>query len=240
MAPPLRLNRVIRIVRFDVLDRAFLFAGLVAVTSVAAVSREVSGQATKASATAAAAPNPATPSGVKRVPISKSVFGDAGIIVNARDDGFVEVAAAGPQKTVLIQLRTMAARAWVDSTSRMLRARPRRSATPRTYRADVQEHGTSTTMALTRKVTNGESEYSLFFSDDPLAGFTVPVEKSEADVFVAVVRRAVATSAKMLDKEDSTRAAKDSTAKPAPKKKPAVKRPASPPAKAPVPAPAKP
>ena len=95
-------------------------------------------------------------------------------------------------------------------------------------------------MALTRRVTNGESEYSLFFSDDPLAGFTVPVEKSEADVFVAVVRRAVAASAKMLDKEDSTAAAKDSTAKPAPKKKPAVKRPASPPAKAPVPAPAKP
>jgi hypothetical protein len=237
MPPTLRLHQVIHIVRFDVLDRAFFFACLVA---LAAVPREASGQATKASATPAAAAGPATPSGVKRVPISKSVFGDAGIIVNARDDGFIEVAAAGPQKTVLIQLRTMAARAWVDSTSRMLRARPRRSTTPRAYRSDVQEHGTSTTMALTRKVTNGESEYSLFFSDDPLAGFTVPVEKSEADVFVAVVRRAVVASAKMLDKEDSTAAANDSAPKPAPKKKPAVKRPASPPAKAPVPAPAKP
>src|ERR671912_271483 len=57
--------------------------------------------------------------GAKRVPVSKAVFGDAGIIVNARDDGFIDVAAAGPQKTVLIQLRAMAARAWVDSTSRM-------------------------------------------------------------------------------------------------------------------------
>jgi hypothetical protein len=165
------------------------------------------------------------------------VFGDAGIIVNARDDGFMEVAAAGPTKTILIQLRTMAARAWVDSTSRMLRARPRRSNTPRTFRSDIEEHGTSTTMALTRKVTAGESEYSLFFSDEPLTGFTIPIEKSEADVFVAIVRKAVAASAKMLEKVDTSAAAKDSepaaakdSAKPAPKKKPAAKPTAPPPA----------
>ena len=179
-------------------------------------------------------PNATDTQKVKRFPISKAVFGDAGIIVNARDDGFMEVAAAGPTKTILIQLRTMAARAWVDSTSRMLRARPRRSNTPRTFRSDVAEHGSSTTMALTRKVTAGESEYSLFFSDEPLTGFTIPIEKSEADVFVAIVRKAVATSAKMLEKVDTSAAGKDSAAKdstaPAPKKKPAAKRTAPPPA----------
>jgi hypothetical protein len=42
----------------------------------------------------AAAANPFAPNGTKRVPVSKAVFGDAGIIVNARDDGFIEIAAA--------------------------------------------------------------------------------------------------------------------------------------------------
>ena len=214
-------------------NRAFILGCIIA---LAAASRQADAQTAKAVSSPGAVPNPASPSGVKRVPISKSVFGDAGIIVNARDDGFIEVAAAGPQKTVLIQLRTMAARAWVDSTARMLRARPRRSATPRSYRSEVDEHGSSTTMALTRRITNGESEYSLFFADDPLAGFSIPIEKSEADVFVAIVRRAVAASVKMLDKPDTSAAASDSAPKPAPAaKKPAAKRPAaSPPAKAPV------
>ena len=212
------------------LYRAFILGCLVALSGVA---RPAGAQTGKAVSDPGSAPNPVRGSGVKRVPISKTVFGDAGIIVNARDDGFIEIAAAGP-KTVLIQLRTLAARAWVDSTARMLRARPRRSSTPRTYRSEVEEYGTSTTMALNRKVTNGESEYSLFFADDPLAGFSVPIEKSEADVFVAIVRRAAAASAKMLEKPDPTAAAKDSTAKPA-VKKPAAKRPAaSPPAKAPA------
>ena len=214
------------------LTRAFLLGFTFTVLGVA---RQASAQAGKAVSAPAQAPNPAGGSGVKRVSISKSVFGDAGIIVNARDDGFIEIAAAGTNKTVLIQLRTLAARAWVDSTARMLRARPRRSTTPRTYRSDIDEYGTSTTMALTRKVTSGESEYSLFFADDPLTGFSIPIEKSEADVFVAIVRRAVTTSAKMLEKEDSAAAAKDSTAKPAPTKRPAAKRPASPPAPKPKP-----
>lgn len=215
------------------LTRAFILISVAAVTTVPRQAPAQTGSSAQAPATAGV-PNPAGAARVKRVPISKSVYGDAGIIVNARDDGFIEVAAAGATKTVLIQLRTMAARGWVDSTLRMLRARPRRSNTPRTFRAAIEEYGTSTTMAMNRKVTAGESEYSLFFSDDPLAGFTVQIEKSEADVFVAVVRRAVTAAVKMLDKADST-AAKDSVAKPAAaKKKPAAKKTTPPPAKAPA------
>jgi hypothetical protein len=163
----------------------------------------------------------------RRVSIAKAVFGDAGVIVNARGDGYIEVAAAGPSKTILLQLRALAARAWVDSTARMLRARPRRSTTPRTYRSDIDEAGTSGTMALTRKVTRGESEYALFFSDDPLGGFTVPIERSEADVFVAQIRRAVAQAAKMLEPPDSTTSGDSASSKAAkPATKPAAKRPA--------------
>jgi hypothetical protein len=207
-----------------VLIRSFFLVGVMAVTALPHTAGAQSG-----ATTAAAVPNPAGPSGVKRVPVSKAVFGDAGIIVNARDDGFIEVAAAGPKKPVLLQLRTMAARAWVDSASRMMRARPRRSAEPRTFRADVAEYGTNTTMAMTRTVTGRESAYALAFSDGPGGEFTVPIEESEADVFVAILRKAVAQSAKMLDKPDTTARA-DSAPPPVKKKKPAAKRAAPPPA----------
>jgi len=191
------------------------------------------GQSGTGATPAAATPNPFAITNVKRVPVSKAVFGDAAVIVNARDDGFIEVAAAGPTKTVFLQLRTMAARAWVDSTSRMMRARPRRSQEPKNYRADIGEHGSSATMAVQRTITNGESSYSLSFADSATGAFTVPIEPSEADVFLAIMRKAVAQSAKLLDKPDTT--ARADSAPPAPKKKkPAAKRTASPPAQTPA------
>lgn len=215
--------------------RCVVLVGLVTVVGAAA-PREGAAQSGGATPPAKAA-TPAGAPHAKRVAVSKAVFGDAGIIVNARNDGFIEIAAAGPKKTILLQLRTLAARAWVDSSQRILRARPRRSATERTYRSGIEEYGTSGTMALSRKVENGESTYSLFFSDDPLAGFTIPIEASEADVFVAIVRKAAAQSAKMLEKPDTAASRGDSTppdsAKRAPvkKKKPAAKPAASPPVK---------
>jgi hypothetical protein len=194
-------------------------------------------QATQAQpASAARQSDPFAITTVKRVPVSKSVFGDAGIIVNARDDGFIDVAAAGPSKSVLLQLRTQAARAWVDSTLRMMKARTRKADPPRSYRSDVAEYGTGTTMALTRGVDGGVSQYALSFAERQ-ASFTIPIEPEEADVFVAIIRKAIAQSEKMLEKPDTAAAKSDSaaradsaTATPKKKKKPAAKRVAPPPA----------
>ena len=190
----------------------------------------------------AAPQNPfALPPTTKRVPISKAVFGDAGVIVNARDDGFIEVAAAGPQKTIYLHLRGAAARAWIDSTQRMLKARARKADPPRTYRSEVTEYGSTTTMAVTRAVDAGVSQYALAFSENPQSAFTIPIEAEEADVFVAIIRKAETQSAKMLEKTDTTaaRAADsaradsaraDSAAKAKKKKMPAAKHPSTPPA----------
>jgi len=185
----------------------------------------------------AAPQNPFAPNTArKRVSISKAVFGDAGVIVNARDDGFIEVAAAGPEKTIFLQLRTLAARAWIDSTQRMMKARARKADPPRTYRSEVTEYGSTTTMALTRSVDAGQSQYALGFSENPQSAFTIPIEAEEADVFVAIIRKAETQSAKMLEKTDTAaaRAADsaraDSAAKAKKKKKPAAKRAAPPPA----------
>jgi hypothetical protein len=205
--------------------RPILIVGVIAVSVLPRQARAQQPPATPATAVT----NPFSVTTVKRVPVSKAVFGDAALIVNARDDGFIEVAAAGPTKTVFLQLRTMAARAWVDSTARMMRAKPRRSKEPKTFRADIAEHGTSATMAVTRTVTAGQSAYALAFSDGPTGAFTVPIESSEADVFLAIMRKAVAQSEKLLEKPDTT--TRVDSAPPAPKKKPAAKRAASPSAK---------
>lgn len=207
------------------LIRSVLLVGSV---TLVALPRQAQAQA---ATSPAAVPNPFAITNVKRFPISKSVFGDAGIIVNARDDGFIEVAAAGP-KTVLVQLRAIAARGWLDSTTRMLRATPKRSKDAVTFRSGISDYVGKASMALTRTVTAGKSEFALTFADDPASAFTVPIEASEADVFVAVVRKAVVQSVKLLDKPDTTAAAVDS-APPAPKKKPAAKR-TSPPAQTPA------
>jgi hypothetical protein len=91
-------------------------------------------------------------------------------------------------------------------------------------------------MAMTRSVDAGESQYALAFSENPQSAFTVPIEAEEADVFVAIIRKAETQAAKMLEKTDTTaaRAADsaraDSAAKAKKKKKPAAKRTAPPPA----------
>jgi len=157
------------------------------------------------------------------------------MIVNARDDGFIEVAAAGPEKTIYLKLRTAAARAWIDSTQRMLKARARKADPPRTYRSEVIEYGSTTTMALTRAVDAGQSQYALAFSENPRSAFTIPIEAEEADVFVAIIRKAEAQAAKMLEKTDTTAAAvadsarADSVAKTTKKKKKAAAKHTAPP-----------
>jgi hypothetical protein len=235
-----RPRTVIEFTRFRVSIQKFLRCSVVAcsVASLAA-PRQAIGQSGPPPAQAAP-PNPfaAAPT-TKRVSISKAVFGDAGMIVNARDDGFIEVAAAGPQKTIYLKLRTAAARAWIDSTQRMLKARVHKADPPRTFRSEVTEYGSTTMMALTRSVDAGQSQYALAFSENPQSAFTVPIEAEEADVFVAIIRKAEAQAAKMLEKTDTTAAAADSaradsaradSVAKAKKKKRAVKHTAPPPA----------
>ena len=229
---------MIEFTRFCVSIQKFVrcFIVAVSVASLSAAPRQAMGQSGPPPAQATP-PNPFAPApSTKRVSISKAVFGDAGMIVNARDDGFIEVAAAGPQKTIYLQLRTAAARSWIDSTQRMLKARARKADPPRTYRSEITEYGSTTTMALTRSVDAGQSQYALSFSENPQSAFTIPIEAEEADVFVAIIRKAETQSAKMLEKTDSTaaRAADsaraDSAAKPKKKKRPAAKRTTPPPA----------
>jgi hypothetical protein len=238
---------VIAITRFSVFIQYVLRRSMAAfaVVWVCAAPRQAGAQ--RDSTPPASAANPFAPAPTtKRVSVSKAVFGDAGMIVNARDDGYIEVAAAGPNKTIFLQLRALAARAWIDSTQRMMKARARKSDPPRSYRSEVTEYGSTTTMVMTRSVESGQSQFALVFSENPQSSFTAPIEPEEAEVFVAIIRKAEVQASKLLEKTDTAaaRAADsaraDSAAAAKKKKKPAAKRPAPPPAKAPADSTAKP
>ena len=177
------------------------------------------------------------------------MFGDAAVAVNARSDGFIEVGASGADRTVVLKLPTLASRAWVDSTGRVLRFRPRRSNEPRVFTSPILEPGSKQSMALTRTVEKGVSRYQLTFADERGEASSVDIQDWEANLLVTHIRKAVAESAKMMERTDSAAAPADSAAKPkqppaskgrrqpsakAPAKAPPAKAPATPPAKAPA------
>ena len=157
---------------------------------------------------------------VPRATIARTMLGDATVMVNARGDSLIEVAAADGRRSIAMTLALSEARAWVDSSTRILRYRARNRATPVSYRNLVEEPGVAGGgVTLTRRVTKGASEYSLFFADTAFGGFAVPVTREEATLFVSAVRKAVAASAKLSPQPPAP--------EPRRKKKPAAKRPAS-------------
>ena len=122
----------------------------------------------------------------------------------------------------------------------MIKARARKADPPRSYRSEVTEYGSTTTMVMTRSVDSGQSQFSLVFAENPRSSFTVSIEPEEADVFVAIIRKAEVQSSKMLEKTDTTAARAADSARADSAAAAAKKKKKPPPAKAPTDSTAKP
>jgi hypothetical protein len=141
--------------------------------------------------------------GVKKRVIARAPFGDAVIMLNARSDGQIEIATAASKRSNVALVTWQAARLWADSADRILatRARPGKGRII-TSRAVVEEQGVSGgAVSLVRKASRDSTEWSLFFADSSFSGFSVPIEKSEASVFVANMRRAITAAKKLQSPE---------------------------------------
>jgi hypothetical protein len=141
--------------------------------------------------------------GLKKRVIARAPFGDAVIMLNARSDGQIEVAAAAAKRSNVAVVSWQAVRLWADSADRILatRARPGKGKVI-TSRAVVEEPGVSGgAVSLVRKASRDSTEWSLFFADSSFGGFSVPIEKSEASVFIANMRRAVTAARKLQSPE---------------------------------------
>lgn len=147
---------------------------------------------------------------VARHAVSKTMLGEAVVILNARADDLIEVAAADGRRSIALTLGLRDATHWADSSAKILRFRVRKRPGTVSYRNLVEEPGVSGGgISLTRRVTAGESEYSVFFADTSFGGFAVPMSKEEATLFVSSVRKAVAAARKLSPREPA----------PAPRKK---------------------
>lgn len=158
------------------------------------------------------------PAQVRKITVTRTLLGDAAVVINARTDGRVEVGVAGPERVLELAWPWGPVATWADSASKVLRSRrrPARNATF-TWRADLDRADKGGGMSITRKVTREGSTYSLFLADTAFGGFAVPISADEADILVKHMRSAVKTTRRLV-----TESADDSSgkAKPASKQKP--------------------
>lgn len=126
--------------------------------------------------------------------LSTAMYGDAAVVINRRADGRVEIAAAGATHRVTVAIAPRALLAWADSTATMISRRVaplKKSETTRTIRSFLDEPGlASGGLSLTRRVHPSGSSYSVFFADSVFGGFSIPLSRQDAGVFVSAARRA--------------------------------------------------
>jgi hypothetical protein len=189
----------------------------------------------------AATPTGATaPAPLRRVTVSRTMLGDAALVINARSDGRIEIGVAG-ERTLDLRFPWGPVATWADSAGKVLRGRPRpRRGDTLTWRAELEHSERGGSMALNRRAAGNQSTYSLFFADSAFGGFSVPVTPNEATILVNTMRRAVSQARALASPpKDSTQ---PPVSKPAPKPAskpatkstppPAKKTPASPPSPA--------
>jgi hypothetical protein len=123
--------------------------------------------------------------------VVRTMLGDAAIIMSARTDGKVEIAAAGEKNTVQVTVPGSEARQWADSTTKVLRSGLRgQLGALVSYRTELEEPGvTGTGVIFTRRIEKGESNYSIYFADEKFSGFTATITADEARIFVNAVRK---------------------------------------------------
>jgi hypothetical protein len=145
---------------------------------------------------------------VTRRTVATLPFAEGLIVIDAHSDGSIVVGASSDTNTIATSLAATAVKEWADSTARLLAFRPPAARDPRAYRATVVNQRTGAGISFTRHVTRGASTYRLFFADSSFGGFPFDVSRSEAQLLVDNLRRAV-TVARTL-----------STPRPAPARKP--------------------
>ena len=143
---------------------------------------------------ALAALSPSLHAQVTRRTVATLPFAQGLIVVDAHSDGRIVVGASRDSGTIATSLAAPAVKEWADSTARILAFRAPAARTPQAYRATVVNERTGAGISFTRHVTRGASTYRLFFADSSYGGFPFEVSRSEAQLLVDNLRRAVAVA----------------------------------------------
>ena len=147
-------------------------------------------------------------------------FSDGAVEISVRPGAIIAIAAAQGDSAATVAVRASDARAWTDSTRRIVRrSAPRKRSVVVLQRSRIAEAADSgAAMSLIRRAETDTTTFQLYFATRANGGFPLELERREADLFLAAMRRAVAVAV-------------PAPAKPAPKPKVKVKaKTAAPPA----------
>jgi hypothetical protein len=125
--------------------------------------------------------------------IARYGFNDGTIAIDVRGDSVIAVAAAQGDSATTVTLRPSDARAWVDSTRKLIsRAAPRKQTQVVLQRSMIESaENTGAAISLLRRAASDTTTFELLFSTAGFGKFRLSLERREAVMFFAAMRRAV-------------------------------------------------
>ena len=139
--------------------------------------------------------------------IARYGFSDGALAIDVRPGQIIAIAAAQGDSAATVTLRARDARAWIDSTRRFVtRPAPRKNTQIVLQRSMIEESSDSgAAISFLRRAASDTTTFELLFSTRSFGKFPLALERREATLFFAAMKRAV----------DATRP--PAPAKPAPK-----------------------
>ena len=125
--------------------------------------------------------------------IARYGFEDGTIAIDVRGDSVIAVAAAQGDSATTVTLRPSDARAWVDSTRKLIsRAAPRKQTQVVLQRSMIESaENSGAAISLLRRAASDTTTFELLFSTAGFGKFPLALERREAVLFFAAMRRAV-------------------------------------------------
>ena len=135
------------------------------------------------------------PRGAKTV-IVRYGFDDGAVEIDVRPGAFISIAGAQDDSAATVTVRGSDARLWTDSTTRMFRrAAPRKRTVVVLQRSTMAEAADSgAAVSFIRRAETDTTAFQLYFANRSNGGFPLVLERHEADLFLAAMRRAVAVA----------------------------------------------
>jgi hypothetical protein len=119
-------------------------------------------------------------------------FTDGAVEINVRPGALISIAGAQGDSAATVTVRASDARAWVDSTRRMARrAAPRKRTVVVLQRSMIEAADSGAAVSFIRRAESDTTTFQLFFATRAFGGFPIALERREADLFFAAMRRAV-------------------------------------------------
>jgi hypothetical protein len=139
---------------------------------------------------------PAALRGQETKTIARYGFADGALAIDVRPGAMIAIAAAQGDSATTVTLRASDARAWVDSTRRfVMRRAPRRRSEVVLQRSMIEEASDSgAAISFLRRAEADTTTFALLFSTRGFGKFPLALERREATLFFAAMRRAIAAT----------------------------------------------